>query len=219
MRTPLFFLLSAVGLLTLAGTAAAQNLYRHVDANGRVTFSDRAPAAGSTPAGAAVSPSARGGEASSALPYALRQTMQRYPVTLYTREACEPCASGRTLLQTRGIPFQELTVSSAQDNSALERLSGESSLPLLTIGSQQIKGFSDTEWTRYLDAAGYAGSVQLPSGYRNPAARPLVAVDAQPAASQAAPPPAPTRRTAAERPAPAAPSNAITPDNPTGIRF
>ncbi|RYF78329.1 MAG: DUF4124 domain-containing protein, partial [Comamonadaceae bacterium] len=81
----------------LAGTAAAQTLYRQVDANGRVTYSDRPPAVGS----AAPAPARAGNAAPTpgsdgpALPYALRQVQQRYPVTLYTRDACEPCANGR----------------------------------------------------------------------------------------------------------------------------
>ena len=179
MRTCPLLLLSTVGLLLLAGAAGAQNLYRSVDAQGRVTFSDRAPAANSAPQGTGAS-GATADESTGSLPYALRQTMQRYPVTLYTSSDCDPCAAGRARLQARGIPFEERTVSTPQDAAALERLSGQSALPLLTVGSQQLKGFSDTEWSRYLDAAGYAPSAQLPAGYRNPPAQPLVS--ASPAA-------------------------------------
>lgn len=213
MRTPSFLCLGALGLCMLAGTAAAQGLYRHADANGRVTYSDRPPAVGSAaPARSAATPPANSG--GPALPYALRQTQQRYPVTLYTRDGCEPCATGRTLLQTRGIPFQELTVNTPQDAGALQRLSGENSLPLLTVGSQQLKGFSDSEWSRYLDAAGYAGSVQLPAGYQNPPAQPMVAANAAPTAAPA-PTDTPARRELEASTPPAGP----TADNPAGIRF
>lgn len=215
MRTRPLLRLSALGLLLLAGMAMAQGLYRSVDANGRVTYSDRAPAASSAPTGIASASNAS--EPSAALPYALRQTLQRYPVTLYTQNDCEPCATGRTLLQMRGVPFEERTVSTPQDAAALERLSGQNALPLLSIGSQQLKGFSDSEWSRYLDAAGYATGMQLPAGYRAPPAQPLVAVSpAAPAAAAA--PAASARSRPLVVPAPP-PAGTPTPDNPTGIRF
>jgi glutaredoxin len=202
--------LSALALLLAAGAALAQPVYRHVDKNGKVTFSDQPPAANAQPA------APRSGIAtgeSPALPYELRQAAQRYPVTIYTSEGCGPCGAGRSLLVTRGIPFEERTVKSNEDVEALQRLSGQASLPLLSIGTQQLKGFSDAEWSQYLDAAGYPRSAQLPPGYRNPPAQPLVAVQAPPApnARPAAPAPAPS-------PAPAA-ADGPTPSNPAGIKF
>ncbi|WP_354374314.1 glutaredoxin family protein [Variovorax paradoxus] len=203
--------LSGFALLLVAAGAMAQPVYRNVDKNGKVTFSDRAPTASTEPAAApqaGIVPPANAG-----LPYELRQVAQRYPVTLYSGEECAPCATARSLLTTRGIPFEERTVKSSQDVEALQRMTSQASLPLLTIGSQQLKGFSDTEWSQYLDAAGYPKSNSLPAGYRNPPARPLVAVQAAPVArepAQAAP--APQQQPA---PAPSGP----TPSNPAGIKF
>jgi glutaredoxin len=150
--------------------------------------------------------------ANAGLPYELRQVVQRYPVTLYTGEECGPCSMARTLLITRGIPFDERTVKSNAEIDALQRLSSQSSLPLLTIGSQQLKGFSDAEWSQYLDAAGYPKSNSLPPGYRNGLARPLVA-------QQAAPAPAAPTAPAAQPAPPSAPSSEPSPSNPAGIKF
>ncbi|NDZ11954.1 NrdH-redoxin [Variovorax sp. WS11] len=199
----------ALLLLLAAGAAFAQPVYRHVDKNGKVTFSDQPPAAD---AQAAAPRGGAAGGSGPALPYELRQVAQRYPVTIYTGDECGPCGAGRSLLVTRGIPFEERTVKSNEDIEALQRLSGgQPSLPLLSIGSQQLKGFSDAEWSQYLDAAGYPKSAQLPAGYRNPPAQPLVAIQAAPARPVAAPAPAPV-------PAPAA-ANGPTPSNPAGIKF
>ena len=113
------------------------------------------------------------------------------------------------------MPFTEKTVETNDDIAALQRLAGNNSLPLLTIGGQQLKGFSDSEWSQYLDAAGYPKASQLPASYRRPAATPLVARTAAAApAAQAAEPAEPA-------PAPAGPSVAPqrTTTNPTGIRF
>lgn len=210
--------IAAVGLGLLAASATAQNVYRNVDKNGRVIFSDQPAAAVTAPAPAAATGNSVG-SGGGALPYELRQVTQRYPVTLYTGDDCGPCSAARSLLVTRGVPFDERTIKSPEDIEALTRLSGQNSLPLLSIGSQQLKGFSDSAWSQYLDAAGYPKASQLPATYRNPPARPLVAVQnvAPPEQRQAtpgaaAPVPAPS-------PSPAAPATGPTPSNPAGIRF
>ncbi len=192
-----------------AGAVSAQQVYRHVDRNGRVSFSDQPAAAGTQPATAGGAAPAEGSAAG--LPYELQQVVQRYPVVLYTGEECAPCDTGRSLLATRGVPFSERQVRTPADTEALQRLSGQSALPLLSIGTQQLKGFSDGEWSRYLDAAGYAKSIQLPAGYRNPPAQPLVAQRAAPVEAPAAP--------AAAPPAPVEAPSGPTPSNPAGIRF
>ncbi len=204
--------LSGLALLLVATGAMAQPVYRQVDKNGKVSFSDRAPTASSEPA----TPSQGGSDpsAGAGLPYELRQVTQRYPVTLYSSEECGACSMARTLLVTRGIPFDERTVKSNADIDALQRLSNQSSLPLLTIGSQQLKGYSDAEWSQYLDAAGYPKSNSLPTGYRNGLARPLVAQQAAPA-QRAPAPAAPSAAQPAPPPAAAEPA----PSNPAGIKF
>ncbi len=204
-------------LLVLVGSAShAQAVYRSVTPDGKVIYTDQPAAelkpAPRVPAGrsAAVNP----GD-TNALPFELRQAVSRFPVTLYTSDNCEPCTAGRQLLQARGIPFQERTIQSPEDAQALKRLSGASSLPLLTIGKQQLKGFSSQEWTQYLDAAAYPASSQLPKNYRSPEPSPLApASSTLPSASAATGQPSP----AFNMPPPASPQP-VTADNPAGIRF
>ncbi|MDO8277516.1 MAG: glutaredoxin family protein [Burkholderiaceae bacterium] len=203
--------------------AQAQTIYRHVGPDGRVTFSDQPQAGDSAkPVGSAAGVAGP----SPALPAELRQVVSRYPVTLYTGPNCGPCNTGRTHLLRRGVPFTEKTVTSNEDIEALQRLSTDNSLPFMTNAGQHIRGYSDTEWTQYLDAAGYPGRSQLPSSFRNPPATPLVALTRPPAtatpgdagaAVQGADTGAPssggfgTRRS----PVPAPSRN----DNPAGIQF
>lgn len=193
--------------------AAAQSVYRIVGPDGRVTFSDQPPPAAN--AAPAARTSGAGGTAGGvALPFELRQVASRYPVVLYSGNDCAPCNSGRNLLNARGIPYTEKTVTTAEDIEALKRLAGEASLPFLTIGGQRLRGFSDAEWTQYLNAAGYPAQSALPSGYRRAAPSPLVAVTPVSPASAAAP--------AADAQAPAAPAEVPVEapvSNPAGIRF
>ena len=212
--------LAALGAAALAPTATAQGVFRIVGPDGRVSFSDKPPA--TTPAKApatagAIQPAPTG--SAGALPFELRQVSAKYPVSLYTSADCAPCGAGKAFLTSRGVPFAEKTITSREDFDALQRLAGDTSLPLLTIGGQQIKGYSDGEWQQFLDAAGYPKAPLLPASYRNVAAAPLVIVQravvpagdgqgAEPAAAGQRPPIAP-------RPAAPGPTG----DNPAGIKF
>jgi glutaredoxin len=216
-------LIATVGAL-LATTALAQGVYRIVGPDGRVTFSDQPP-----PAATPVRPAAATGAAptggGAGLPFELQRVASRYPVLLYTAAECPPCNSGRNYLVGRGIPFSEKTVTSAEDIAAFQRIAGgDTGLPLLTIGTQQLKGFSEVEWAQYLNAAGYPARITLPSSYRRPAAEPLVAVSrpAAPAATGDAPPAGSPARprgasAASTEPAPIPVEPPVT--NPAGIRF
>mgnify|MGYP003603615900 CR=1 FL=1 len=207
--TILRFVATCATLVALATAAQAQQVYRIVGPDGKVTFSDRAPSGGAEAAQAGSGQ--RGGNANDALPYQLRQVAARFPVTLYTGNDCQPCNSARNLLIGRGVPFSERTITTSEDVEAFKRLSGGTSLPFGTIGAQQLQGFSDAEWTQYLDLAGYPKQSQLPANYRRPAATPLVAV-----VEKKAPAAEPEARPQPES-APAAPTK--TPANPAGIVF
>lgn len=199
-----------------SGVSPAQNLYRSVGPDGRVTYSDRAISPNAKPSAEAVSNAdSPASSANAQLPYDLRQTANRYPVTVYTGKDCEPCDEARSHLQNRGIPFSERTIDTSSDAAALRKLSGQDSLPFATIGNQHLKGFGADSWDQYLSAAGYPKQPQLPKNYKAPAAKPLT-VQA-PAATEAA---KPAERPAARIGAPAAPApGAPTPDNPAGLRF
>ena len=209
----------ATGAL-LATATQAQQVHRIVGPDGKVTFSDRAPE--DKKAQSTVLSTASGGAASNpALPTELRQIASRFPVTLYTGESCSPCQQARQLLVQRGVPFTERSVNTNDDLDALRRLSGESALPFGTIGRQQLKGFSDAEWTQYLDAAGYPAQSRLPKGYTQPAATPLAPAKAPTASAPDAPQEAasaPTGRLRRQAPPPPPPGGP-TPSNPAGIRF
>jgi glutaredoxin len=162
--------------------------YKVVRPDGSVTYTDRPPAdvnvrvtaIGRNAAAAQAAPEV-------VLPLELRQLAQRYPVVLYTSADCQPCDSGRKLLQQRGIPYSERRVGSEDDAGALERLLGGRTVPALTIGAQPLRGYSEGDWTAYLDAAGYPAASKLPRNWPTPVAAPLTE-RAAPARTAAAPP-------------------------------
>jgi glutaredoxin len=203
-------LIGLAALTMLAASVNAQQVYRIVGPDGKVTFSDKPPVEANVKLAPVVPLGGGGGSNGAGLPFELRQVASKYPVTLYTGNNCGPCGAGRAYLSSRGVPFTERTVTTAEDAEALKRLAGDNSIPLLTVGGQQIKGYSDTEWGQFLDAAGYPARSALPPSYRNPAASPLVAIQRPaPAAAPVESAPEPVR----------APPPVERADNPAGIKF
>jgi glutaredoxin len=205
----------AASLLAAALPAAA--LFKVIAPDGSVTYTDQPP---TDPASRVVAANPRGlplpaPDTSLALPADLRGVASRYPVTLYTSPDCAPCVSARSLLNRRGIPYAERSVSTPEDVEAFSRAVGSRMVPSLMVGQQALVGLSESDWQSYLDAAGYPRESRLPSSYRQPPAAPVVAgrpaADAPPAESTVVVPP-PDNNTA---PAPATPPQR----NPLGIRF
>lgn len=207
-RTPRLLIALVLGMGT---TWPAMAQYKVVGPDGKITYTDRPVA---PPAGGQVQPMkaavAAAAAARAPLPLELRAVAERFPVTLFTSGECSPCDSGRQLLQQRGIPFVERMVSSDEDISALQRLTGGRTVPALTVGAQALRGFLSADWQDTLDLAGYPKESRLPRGWSAGPPSPLVA--RAPAADGL---PAP-----ALRPAPAPPAAPLPEAAPaSGIRF
>lgn len=202
----LLSLATSVAAASLFTSLPAHALYKVVGPDGKVTYTDR-PAVSTE---SKVQQVGSGGSVANdvALPFDVRQAVQRYPVTLYVAPDCTPCDAGRQYLRQRGVPFSEKLVTTANDSNALQRLTGSTSLPALTVGAQIVRGWQREDWASYLDAANYPKESRLPSNFPQGKAEPLT--EAQQAKPAPAPAPAPPAAPAAQPPA--APP-------PSGIRF
>jgi len=165
-------------LAVMPSGAQAGELYRWVDAKGKVHYGDVPPvgAAQVTPikSPAAVTPVEN-------LPYETRRAQQNFPVILYVADNCTtPCDQARSLLSKRGIPFSEKKLITQEDIDAFKALSGFDSAPTLAVGRTFLKGFLANQWHGELDIAGYPKAAP----YRAPGALPA---SAPAAASQVAP--------------------------------
>lgn len=222
----------------------AQNIYRSVDANGRITFSDRLSVvqqagkpgkAGGKGTGSTAAPGtetaaaaedtapaeAADSNAAADLPYALRQARSKYPVTFYSTGDCPPCDEARRMLVQRGVPYTERSVISGADLKALQALSGQEQLPFATVGQQHLVGWDADSWQRYLDLAGYPSQSALP-GHWKPSTATALAPQPTPPSPPAKPATAAakTASTSASKPAAAAPATPkVNPHNPAGITF
>lgn len=180
MRTTAIAL--ALAACTLAWDAGAQStLYRWVDKDGKVHFTDSPP-----PDDAANVQQKRYGSGyveEGQLPYATQMAMKRYPVSVFTSNGCgDLCTQGRALLTSRGIPYTERNAeANPADAEALKGLIGALQVPLLVVGDKTVRGFDEGNWNAALDAAGYPRT-KLPGQIspRQPAPEPAPEASAAP---------------------------------------
>jgi glutaredoxin len=186
MRAYLIVAITAVLGLSMAH---AVEVYRWVDKDGKVHYSDLPPP-----------PNARDPELRKLgkqavdvdkLSYAARDAAKKNPVTLYATNCGEACDKARQLLSKRGIPFTSKNPESSKpDAEALKKLVGALEVPVLVVGTNSpLKGFEAAAWSAALDAAGYPTTAMItPKGAAKPepagAAKPDAAAEPKPEASE-----------------------------------
>ncbi len=166
--------------------AVAIAQFKWLDANGRVTYGDNPPRDAKN-----IEPLRRADPDTDpilALPLELRRAVVAFPLTLYTSAACTPCGAARDLLQARGTPYTEVTLTTPQDVEAFSKLDLGDKVPVLMVGRQSLKEFMPSAWHATLDTAGYPRATQLPRSWRNPPPKPLVLPAAPATAPEAAAP-------------------------------
>jgi hypothetical protein len=143
-------------LLFVASTLAAaqtQQVYRYVDPEGRVVYSDKPP-----PADARDPQAKRIGKntiETSDLSYSAAMAQERFPVTLYTFGCGTICDTASGLLNKRGIPHTVVDVGAGDGADKLKRLTGGLDAPALQVGDQYTTGFNENRWQTMLTDAGY----------------------------------------------------------------
>jgi hypothetical protein len=146
----LALLLVAISTTALGQT---QQVYRYVDPDGRVVYSDKPPP-----------PEARDAQAkrigrntieTSNLSFASALAQERYPVTLYSFACGAVCDTASALLNKRGIPHTMVDISQGDGADKLKRLTGGLEAPALQVGDQYTTGFNEARWQTMLSDAGY----------------------------------------------------------------
>jgi glutaredoxin len=189
--------LAAVAALLGGAAVGALAQYKIVGPDGKVTYTDKPPTASDIrmpPKGSDAAPANTGG-----MPYETRQAMSRFPVSLYTTKNCAPCDSARQALRQRGVPFNEFSVATDNDVAVYKSRFNSTTFPGISVGGKSLSGYSSTDLSGYLDAAGYPAQARL-AGYSWPPAvalappspaAPISANTDQPAATPSAPAPPP----------------------------
>ncbi|HKW81400.1 MAG TPA: glutaredoxin family protein [Casimicrobiaceae bacterium] len=162
--------LACLMLLASAGAAAQTQVYRYVDQEGRVVYSDKPP-----PPNARNPQTKRIGRNSietSQLSFATQQAQERYPVTLYSFACGVVCDTAEGLLNKRGVPHAVIDVSQGDGADKLKRLTNGLEAPALQVGDQVATGFNESKWQSMLTDAGYP---KTPPPRTTPITRPVPA--------------------------------------------
>ena len=181
----------AIAAAVAAGAAAqAQQVYRYVDKDGHVVYTDRTPPADSKNVQAKrFTPNFIESDTGS---LATMQAQERFPVTLYTFACGEFCQNAEALLNRRGVPFAAVNVEEPKGAELLKKLTGELQAPVLQVGDKLVaKGYNEARWNAMLDEAGYpkAPPLRRAMPVRAPAERPAAPAAAPQGARANAPPP------------------------------
>lgn len=175
MQLILSFLIAL--LLTTSATAApgTQTLYKTVDSDGKVHYSDKPPADGRIEKTMQFDnlPSSPVPEVNNSYVEQLRrmkaaQAASASPptrgVVLYAASWCGYCRSARAFLAKKGIAFQEIDIDTERGRESFAIASGGSGgVPLLLSGNQRIRGYSPDGYEAF------AAALQPPA---KPASRP-----------------------------------------------
>src|SRR5207302_9675089 len=105
-----FTLLAGIVTIAFATAASAQEkqLYRYVDADGHVVYTDKQPPASAKN----VQPKKLTANViqTNEIPLAAQVASEKYPVTLYTYDCGDLCRNPEALLNRRGVPFSTVNV-------------------------------------------------------------------------------------------------------------
>jgi len=167
---------AGIAVAVLAAVAVAQQqVYRYVDKDGKVVYSDRSPPTDSKDVQAKrLSPNFI---ESNPVPMATAQAAERFPATLYTFACGTVCQNAEALLNRRGVPYTTVNVEDVKGAEQLKKLTGEQQAPVLQLGDKLVaKGFNESRWQAMLDEAGYPKSAPrrttTPKGAPEPAPPP-----------------------------------------------
>jgi len=135
----------------MIGTACA-GIYKWVDANGRVQFSDRVPEEGSaeqvelgpinTYENVTIESNQETEDSVSKVP----KSGKSKKVVMYSASWCGVCTRARRFLTAKGIPFQELDVEKSQSAKREWKRMNAKGVPVILVGDQRMTGFSEARF-------------------------------------------------------------------------
>lgn len=136
-----------VALLLFSQSVVAE-IYQWVDEQGRVQFSDKAPAGQQVDTVDAREPNAMQAVAVSEPSAAGSPNL-----IMYSTDWCGYCKKARQYFRANNIPFQELDIEkSERANRAYKKLGGKT-VPLLVMGKKTMAGFNVQRFEQFYKSA------------------------------------------------------------------
>lgn len=147
-----FRLLLLFGLLSSVLTDASAGIYRWVDAEGRVQFSDRPPPKAAaeevelshinTYRGVSIEVLEEWQGMRSRPP----QRRKSKKVVMYSAPWCGVCTQARRFFRAEGIPFRELDVDKSRTAKREWERMNANGVPVILVGNRRMNGFSEARF-------------------------------------------------------------------------
>jgi glutaredoxin len=132
----------------VAGTTASAEIYRWVDEQGRVHFTDKKPSGGE---GETVdTPATNSDSAPSTADRRQRadDTARQPAVVMYATEWCPYCKKARRYFEANGIDYTEYDVEKDRKGKRDYERMGEPGVPVILVGDLKMTGFSPGSFER-----------------------------------------------------------------------
>lgn len=84
-------------------------------------------------------------DADTMLDYIAPKAVKPQPVTIFTKPGCPFCAKAKTLLEEKGLGFEEVVMGRDATFTTLKAVSGRETVPQVYIGGKHIGGSDDLE--------------------------------------------------------------------------
>lgn len=124
------------GLLMLSAQPAVAEIYKWIDANGKVHFSDEEPEH------LKAEPVTLEINTYTNVSYDLSVFDTGGKVIMYSTEWCGYCKKARRYFQKKGIPFTEYDIEKDSRARRQYKKMGATAVPVILVGKQRMNGFS-----------------------------------------------------------------------------
>lgn len=145
MRTRQLITTITIAFLALVFASPATNaeIYRWIDEDGRVHFSDQAPEAVDSET-IDVRPQTYESPSIEALADVVADDINAHEdkVVMYSAEWCGVCKRARSFFLDRNIPFEEYDVENTAKGKRDYKKMGAKGVPVILVGSKRLNGFS-----------------------------------------------------------------------------
>ena len=149
--------ISLLLVVLIATSSLYAEVYKHVDKNGQVHYTDRRAAKGDSkrvklaPINSIQSPTISHQNKSKTDPRVSLQEFlgKQQPVVMYSAEWCGVCKKAKRYFNARRIPFREFDIDKNKQARREFQLLGGKGVPLILVGNYRMSGFDQGFFDRW----------------------------------------------------------------------
>jgi glutaredoxin len=139
-------------LVCIPASAGAQQIYRWVDANGRVQYTaEKPPGVKSSPVESRINSYS----GTAVVTGAASPGASRPEIKMFSTAWCPYCRKAREFFARQGIRYTELDVDKSPAARTEYQRMGARGVPVILVGTQRMNGYSEERLAQMLKAAGY----------------------------------------------------------------